>query len=743
MKWGAAASAVSASLPGVSLGRLCTALTATSAAVLLAGCASQMDRATPGATGPVRLSVDSSVGPQWVSGGDALVRVSGGMSGGDVVRLRVNGASTTTVFTPDPQQPDSRVGLVTGLRDGGNLLEAEVLAAGGSSAVASAQLQVRNHPRAGPMFSGPWETPFVCQTNEFRIYPDGPVLGPPKDAHCSADTRVDFVYRDNNAGKFLPLPVPGPVPVGAASLTTTDGRTVPYVVRIETGTVNRAIYQTAVLHDPTREAAPSPTTRPSGWNGRLIYTFGGGCPGGWYKQGATTGGVLDHNILKQGYAMASSSLNVFGNNCQDVTAAESMAMVKERFVETYGRPRRTIGWGCSGGSYQQYQIVDNYPGLLDGILPGCSFPEVMFATTHFMTDVRLLGHYFREIVPGTFGDAQQKAVAGLQNVATMYNPTAYEGALRIAPDRNCPAELQEAQRYDKVRNRTGVRCDIYGHTVNSLGRDPATGFARRPLDNVGIQYGLQALNDRLITVEQFLDLNERVGGYDADAGFQASRNIADAEAMRAAYETGRLTNGGGGLAETPIIEYRAYVDDKAGDVHVRYHSFSMRERLIKANGNADNLVMLHEDGRHGLYVSDSALLMRALSEMDQWIGAIQADERAGTKREKVLRNKPPSLREGCNSRDAQPAFIEEEMSLNGGRCAALYPAPVGPRGAAGLSIAGDVIKCQLKPVSARDYTVELTPEQLAKLRRVFPSGTCNWSQSGEQQRKLKGTWLTY
>ena len=55
--------------------------------------------------------------------------------------------------------------------------------------------------------------------------------------------------------------------------------------------------------------------------------------------------------------------------------------------------------------------------------------------------------------------------------------------------------------------------------------------------------------------------------------------------MRAAYPTGRLTNGGVGLARIPIIDYRAYNDDApGGDIHVRYHSFSMRERLRKANG---------------------------------------------------------------------------------------------------------------------------------------------------------------
>src|SRR5207248_11796118 len=39
---------------------------------------------------------------------------------------------------------------------------------------------------------------------------------------------------------------------------------------------------------------------------------------------------------------------------------------------------------------QQHQITDNYPGLLDGIIPGCSFPEVGFATINVITDAWLL-----------------------------------------------------------------------------------------------------------------------------------------------------------------------------------------------------------------------------------------------------------------------------------------------------------------------------------------------------------------
>ena len=50
-----------------------------------------------------------------------------------------------------------------------------------------------------------------------------------------------------------------------------------------------------------------------------------------------------------------------------------------------------------------------------------------------------------------------------------------------------------------MKNPTGARCDVYDHAVNVWGKDPKTGFARRPLDNVGIQYGLGALNSGVIT----------------------------------------------------------------------------------------------------------------------------------------------------------------------------------------------------------------------------------------------------
>lgn len=74
----------------------------------------------------------------------------------------------------------------------------------------------------------------------------------------------------------------------------------------------------------------------------------------------------------------------------------------------------------------------------------------------------------------------------------------------------------------------------------TVGRDPATGFARRSYDNVVVQYGLRALNEALISVDQFLDLNEHVGGVDHDMNPVAARSIGDVLAIRRMGASGVL-----------------------------------------------------------------------------------------------------------------------------------------------------------------------------------------------------------
>ena len=67
---------------------------------------------------------------------------------------------------------------------------------------------------------------------------------------------------------------------------------------------------------------------------------------------------------------------------------------------------------------------------------------------------------------------------------------------------------------DKLAEGTeGVEWTHAGDAVNVYGTDPATGYARNPWDNVGVQYGLDAVADGEITPEEFLDLNAQVGSW--------------------------------------------------------------------------------------------------------------------------------------------------------------------------------------------------------------------------------------
>jgi hypothetical protein len=688
----------------------------------------------------LQLRVVSNPRPEFVSGGDVLVSVA--LPAGtqaSAVRLALNGSDITSALRADTAGR-TLMALVKGLNDVSNALVA-------TAGKATAKLTVVNHPVAGPVISGPHETPFICETEKFNLMSGG-VASKALDADCSISTRVDYVYKSTApaapAGRgrgsdngFKPLPDPKTIPSDVAMVTTSPGVQTPFIVRIETGTINRGIYEIAVLFNPARDAQPDFMTKLAGWNGRLIYTFGGGCAGGWYKQGTGTGGVDDEVMLQQGYAVASNSLNVFGNDCSELLAIETMMMTKEHFIEAYGAPKWTVGFGGSGATYQQHQIGDGYPGLLDGLIVQRSFPDMEFGTVGMISDARLLANYFDKLAGSvTFTDEQQRQIAGLGQLATLKTNGLNPG--RITVGEYC--SLPEAMRYDPVKNPTGARCDVYDHAVNVWGRDPKTGFARRPLDNVGIQYGLGALNGGAITKEQFLDLNAKIGGYDNDGKIGPTRTVADIAAVRIAYRMGRLTSGGGGLATTPILDYRAYLDDApGGNIHIRYHSFSMRERLQKANGYTDNQVMLTDDRRWGDSLK-APVLRQGLAQMDQWLTKIADDTSKDSKLVKLRRAKPADFVDACWTRDEHPQRIVERQMPNSGKCNELYPANSFPRGVGGASLAADIIKCQLKPIAVSDYKVTFTPAEMTRLKEIFPAGVCDWSKPGVEQQPMAGTW---
>jgi len=201
-----------------------------------------------------------------VSGGDALVELK--ITGGDpaAVKVSINGRDLEKPLQSDAS--GAMRGLVTGLRNGPNWLQ--VMAPGG----ASASFPLINYPITGPILSGPHLSPYECRTKESG-------LGEPLDADCSAPTRHDWFYKSKADGKFKVL-AKGAAPADIATTTTTDGKTVPYAVRVESGTINRSIYRIAMLVDPAKPDAVSPA-----WNNRLAFTFGGGC-GTAYNQGTNT-----------------------------------------------------------------------------------------------------------------------------------------------------------------------------------------------------------------------------------------------------------------------------------------------------------------------------------------------------------------------------------------------------------------------------------------------------------------------
>jgi hypothetical protein len=707
---------------GRSYRRAGSSLVSVIALAALAACGGSDDddgQPPPTATAPTVQVLSSK--PELVSGGDALVGVTLG-DPADTLQVTLNGTDVSGAFLADPANSNRRIGLVSGIVNGANTLVA-------AAAGASTNLSLTGYPLTGPMISGPHENPYICTTETFNL-PDGTTLGAPLDANCSVQRRVHYVYRSSaTPGNFVPLPDPMVRPADLASVTNNVGRTVNYIVRVETGTINRAIYQSAILHDPVADPTPAPTAPPAGWNRKVIYPLGGGCQGGWYTQGTTTVSPLNDGYLRAGYGVLTATLNTFGNNCNDLLSSETILMVKERFIESYGVPAFTIGTGSSGGAYQSNQTSDNYPGTFDGIVTTNSFPDV---TTGMVSlgDSRLLDVFFNVTRPGEYTEEQQKAISGylqVNNIAFLSGRTINSGsARRMDPRVAFPGVFPAELRYDPVTNPTGARGSVYDHTVNVYGRiagTPGAGFAQRPLDNVGVQYGLKAYNDGVISFDEFVELNTLIGGFDIDLNHIPSRTVAYPDAVRRAYQGGRILGAGNGMADIPVITRLAAGDQVAnGDIHLRYWAHAIRARLIKANGNADNQVIVGH-----LYPVN-----QLIEQMDRWLTAIDDDTSDISAAAKVVKNKPADVVDACWTAGGDK--IVETQTLSGpGQCNTLFPAGTSAALVAGAPLALDIIKCQLKPISAADYAAPLTAAQLVRLNIAFPHGVCDWSKPGVEQ----------
>ena len=649
-----------------------------------------------------------------VSGGDALVEVvvPKGLRADDL-RVRAGGRDVSSRF--DVRDGGRVLGLVTGLKLGRNVLTATLPGATGARLVAT------NHPNGGPIFAGEQIQPWPCFAEAV-------------DEQCNFPPRYQWWYR-NGDGQFVAYDPDNPPADGDIAQTTTDeGETVPYIVREEIGAQDRGEYRIAVLYDPA--AKWEPWAPQAAWNEKTYVTGGSGC--GMHHGQTSSPSVMDHNALSRGFAVISTSLDHNTLNCNLVVQAEALMMLSERVTEAYGPIRYTIGSGCSGGSIYQQQVANAYPGIFDGILPACSYPD-SWSTMIEVDDCALMATYWSDPsrwAPGVaWTETQLAAIAGHESVSVCHSwrdvfgfSETMNAELSSHPlntqDCNVPAE----EAFDAETNPDGIRCALQDYMVSIFGRRP-DGKANRPWDNVGVQYGFGALKAGQITPAQFIDLNAKIGSHDIDYQWQSSRVAADAPALPVSYRGG-LVNQANNLDLVPIIDLRGH---DTVEIHHDYRSYVLRARLDRSNGHHDNQVIW--TGGIPL-VGDTTFAAQALTVMDQWLAAIEADTSDLPLERKVVKHKPEAARDRCTD-----GFGHDIPSQD--LCAMLNPYYASPRIVAGSPFTEDAMKCRLKPLRASDYSpVQFTPTQWAQLTEIFPDGVCDWSRPGVAQQATV-PWQTY
>src|SRR5215471_13927421 len=571
-----------------------------------------------------------------VSGGDVLVQITlKHVNPKQPVLITLNGFDVSSMFRAG-DAPNTLIGLVTGLNLGKNALRVQ---GNGSSGLKDAMLVITNYSIKGPIVSGPYVQPFICQTQDFTL-PDGTKLGPPTDFDCSAPTKINYLYMSTAGGALKPLPSTSSLPPDVAMTTTLNGLTVPFVVRVETGTMDRGIYQNAVLFDPTSDPAPTPFTPPKGWNHRLLAQHGAGCPGGWYIQGAAQGVniLTGTNLtrLSEGWAIFINTLQNPSTSCNILVAGEATMMGKEHFIKTFGVPTYTISTGGSGGAITSEGVGNAFPGLFDGILISAAFPDTL-AIPMSGADGHLLAHYFTVTNPAGFTLAQQVAVSGYKGQQAWYDAANQSGRIDPVPGRvDIPgynsavwnAAVPVSMRYDPVTNVGGARPTMFDWVRNVYGRDPVTGFGMSSFDNVGVQYGLGALNSGAITTTQFLDLNQFIGGVDHDYNYVPSRSVADAGTVKRVYQSGANMDGSGGLNDIPVFDMGSY-NDTSG-YHYQWYRFAIRERLRQSNGDV---------GNHVMWRGSAPPYAKAWTLLNMWVAAVKADHSGIPQHEKVANNR--------------------------------------------------------------------------------------------------------
>jgi hypothetical protein len=116
--------------------------------------------------------------------------------------------------------------------------------------------------------------------------------------------------------------------------------------------------------------------------------------------------------------------------------------------------------------------------------------------------------------------------------------------------------------------------------------------------------------------------------------------------------------------------------------------------------------------------------------------AYKSDTSDAPQRAKVIKARPKEAPDGCFDKSTPPVLIAEPLVFSSkpdSKCTELYPVYSNPRKEAGGPLAANVLKCQLKPIDARDYQVTFSGAERARLNAMFPGGVCDWTKPGVNQ----------
>jgi hypothetical protein len=622
-------------------------------------------------------------------------------------------------------------GLVTGLKVGRNLLSA-VLPNGHG-----AHLTITAHPLGGPVFSGPQIEPWTCEKGAV-------------DKKCDQPPKIQYLYKSTSptAAGLEPYN-PADPPTDVATTTTDTGATVPFIVREETGFEDRDEYRIEYLYQPSKSWQPwAPQPQ---YAHKLLIQGGFECVTAFTPQTplfaddngddvpATAANPDSSTVaLGRGFAVMGVTLDDSQYDCNPALQAESLLIAKEHLVDELGSISYTIGIGCSGGSLSQQWVANAYPGIYQGIIVQCSFPDAGSSGQQII-DYKALTNYFGDA--SGWSTVQQAEVMGT-GIPDVANATISAAGFfpYVEPDRSGCTGITGAQKYNAQTDPSGVRCGIIDWDVNLLGPQPKSvwdaqekalgrGFAGSPIDNVGVQYGLQALNDGEITPQQFADLNEAVGGFNIDWQPAATRMDADEPALGNAYRDG-VINEANNMNQVAIIDLRGPNDP--GLAHDTYRTFAMQARLKRDLGTSANQVIW--EGPAPL-IGDPTYDDQAFVAMNHWLAAVAADKGKRALPQKIIADKPSTITDQCS--DGVGTKLESTLCPS-----AVVPVYSTPRMVAGEAITTDQNKCTLVPLTRGSYKVGFTNAQWAELQKAFPSGVCDYSKPGVSQRPTV-PWLTY